>query len=375
MKFSWLTGCILFLGIGAFAQSNFVYTNDNNSPNTVSAFQVAENGSLTLIPGSPFFTGGNGGGSDVDPQEITTVSAGANHFLYAANDGDGTISGFFINPQTGELARTLQPPVPAGNANGNFSLTSNPAGQFLFSTDEVLAGIHVFALSPVTGALSEIPGSPFAAGGSSQGLKVSPNGKFLIAGLKSSHAVETFAIATNGMLTPVGIFPASGLASAEEVNCKGNRVYNVNAGSTLIDAYALDDTGRLTPIHGSPFSNGASSGSFGLVLSPTGPFLFTGDGFGSEISSLSVEPGGGLLPVGGSPFPAAEWVSQVATTTNGRFVYAAMFADGGVDAHSASAAGVLGPVPGSPFSTGQSQLGVMTLTTFPAPSCAWRHGR
>jgi 6-phosphogluconolactonase (cycloisomerase 2 family) len=198
---------------------------------------------------------------------------------------------------------------------------------------------------------------------------VSPNGTFLVAGLKFNNAVETFAIAADGSLTPVGIFPASGEASAEEVNCKSNRVYNVNAGSTLIDVYALQSTGALTPIHGSPFSNGASSGSFGLDLSPGGQFLFVSDGFGSQMSSLSVAPNGGLQPVAGSPFSTADWVSQVAITQDGKFVYAALFAEGAVNAQSAGPTGVLSPVPGSPFFTGQPQLGVLTLTTFPAPAC------
>lgn len=372
MKTSSLICCIVLISAAAKAQGNFVYTDDNNSPNTVSAFSVGQNGSLTLIPGSPFSTEGNGGGSDVDPQQITTVAVGASSFLYAANDGDGTITGFLINTETGELTRTSQLPVPAGNSNADFSLTPSPNGQFLFATDEIFPGIHVFEISPGTGELSEISGSPFPAAGRSQGLKVSPNAKFLVAGLKFNNAVETFAIAADGSLTPVGAFPASGAASAETINCKSNRAYNVNAGSTLIDVYALDDNGALTPIHGSPFSNGASSGSFGLTLNPGGSFLFTGDGFGSQISSLSVAPNGGLQPVVGSPFPTADWVSQVATTPDGRFLYGAMFADGAVNAQSISPAGVLSPVPGSPFFTGQSQVGVLTLTTFPAPSCAWR---
>jgi 6-phosphogluconolactonase len=372
MKTSSLICCILLISAAAIAQGNFVYTDDNNSPNTISAFSVANDGSLTLIPGSPFPTGGNGGGSDVDPQEITTVTVGGNSFLYAGNDGDGTITGFLINTETGALTLTSQPPLPAGNPNADFSLTASPNGRFLFATDEIFPGIRVFEISSATGELSEVRGSPFLAGGRSQGLKVSPNGSFLVAGLKASNAVETFAIAADGSLTPVGTFPASGEAAAEEVNCKSNRVYSVNAGSTLIDVYALEDTGALAPIHGSPFSNGASSGSFGLTLSQGGSFLFAGDGFGSQISSLSVAPNGGLQPVAGSPFPTADWVSQVATTGDGRFLYGAQFADGAVDAHSVSSTGALSPVPGSPFFTGQPQLGVLTLTVFPAPNCAWR---
>ena len=362
--------CLILLpAAAAVAQSSFVYTDDNNRPNTVSAFRVADNGSLTLIPGSPFPTGGNGGGNNVDPEEITTTTTGATSFLYAGNNGDGTISGFVINPQTGTLLPAPGSPFVAGTPNGNFSLTASPDGRFLFATDDSAPNIHVFSISSQTGTLFEVAGSPFSTAGQAQGLKVSPSGKFLVAGLRSNNAVASFAIGSTGALTPVGVFPASGAATAEEVNCKSNRVYNVNAGSTLIDAYALSDTGTLAPIHGSPFSNGSASGSFGLVLSPSGPFLFASDGFGSQISSLSVDPSGALHSVPGSPFSSSDWTSQVATTADGRFVYAALFAQGAVDGYSASPAGILARVPGTPFHTGQSPIGVVTITTFPAPTC------
>src|SRR5947199_10816935 len=82
----------LLFAITAFAQNNFVYTNDNFSPNTVSVFKVSpSNGALTLIPGSLFLTGGNGGAYDVVPQTITTATLGTKSFLYAANADSVTI--------------------------------------------------------------------------------------------------------------------------------------------------------------------------------------------------------------------------------------------------------------------------------------------
>jgi len=369
MRRLWFLCLILLPAAAAVAQSNFVYTDDNNRPNTVSAFQGADNGSLTLIPGSPFPTGGNGGGSNVDPQQITTVNLGTASFLYAANDGDGSITGFSINPQTGALSVVPGSPFAAGTPNGNYSLTPSPNGKFLFATDEMAPNIHVFSISSQTGALSEVTGSPFAAAGQAQGLKVSPNGKFLVAGLRSNNALETFAIASTGALTPVGAFPASGSAIAVDINCKSNRVYNVNASAPLIDAYELSESGVLTPIHGSPFPSGAAGNSFGIALSASGSFLFTGDGFSSQISSFSIDPNGGLQPVLGSPFHASDFLSQVVPTADGRFLYAALFTDAAVDGQNVSAAGVLSPVPGTPFHTGQSPVGVVTLTTFPAPTC------
>ena len=52
----------------------FVFTNNDRSPNSVSAFSVAANGSLTVVPGSPFLTGGTGiGGGFFASNRFTTA--------------------------------------------------------------------------------------------------------------------------------------------------------------------------------------------------------------------------------------------------------------------------------------------------------------
>src|SRR5947199_1865950 len=125
---------LLFV-ITALVQNNFVYTNDNFSPNTVSVFKVSpSNGALTLIPGSPFLTGGDGGAHDVGPETITTATQGTKSFLYAANAGSGTISAFAIDPRTGILTAVPGSPftVAAANPGNTLSLRANPDDHFQF---------------------------------------------------------------------------------------------------------------------------------------------------------------------------------------------------------------------------------------------------
>src|SRR5215471_13622368 len=138
---------LLLLAITALAQNNFVYTNDNFSPNTVSVFQVnPSNGALTLIPGSPFLTGGNGGGRDVNAENITTAMQGTAGFLYAANNGSSTISAFGINPKTGTLTPVPGSPfaVTPANPPSTMSLIASPNGHFLFQVDESSTLIRTF---------------------------------------------------------------------------------------------------------------------------------------------------------------------------------------------------------------------------------------
>ena len=372
MKIKLLLCMLLGFTLNLCAQNNFVYTNDDATPNTVSVFKVNANGSLTLIPGSPFATGGNGeGDSDIDPGKITTASVGKHSFLYAGNTADGTVSGFSINPQTGSLVLVPGAPVVAGATNSNLSLTASPNGRFLFSTDEVSPVIHVFEIASATGELTEVSGSPFPSGANSEGLKVSPNGKFLVVGLKSIDSVGVFAIGEEGALTPVAgsPFPASGAATWVDVNCQSNRVFASNAGSNLVNAYHMAENGSLTPVAGSPFSSGGTSTINAFTLSPNNEFLFTSNAFNETISSLLVAPNGSLHPVPESPFGAADFVGGSATTRDGRFLYVSLFAIAEVDAWSISPTGQLVAVSGAPFSTGQSPLGEPSLTTFPAPAC------
>src|SRR5262249_16010099 len=94
-----LLGLVLFFAACWQAQSEvaraqgaptFVYTNNDRSPNTVTAFAVAANGSLSPVPGSPFLTGGNGaGGGFFAANRITTAIVKS--FLYAANAGTNTV--------------------------------------------------------------------------------------------------------------------------------------------------------------------------------------------------------------------------------------------------------------------------------------------
>jgi 6-phosphogluconolactonase (cycloisomerase 2 family) len=365
---------LLLFAITAFAQNNFVYTNDNFSPNTVSVFKVSpSNGALTLIPGSPFLTGGDGGARDVGPQTVTSATLGTKSFLYAANAGSGTISAFAIDPRTGNLTAVPGSPftVAAANSGNTLSLGASPDGHFLFEVDESSTLIHTFNISSA-GALTEAAGSPLDSGAFPEGVKVTANGKFLLVGLKSTDAVGVYTIDANGGLTPVfgSPFLTNGAAAAVDSNCASNRVFVASAGSDLVDAFVMAADGALTPVAGSPFPSGGSSTINALTLTPSSQDLLTSNVFNSAVSSLAVGQDGSLQPVPGSPFAATDWVGSIATTRSGKFVYTSLIAQGAVDGWMIMSDGTLRPVPGRPFATGSGGAGVQALTTFPAPSCS-----
>jgi 6-phosphogluconolactonase len=364
---------VLLFAITAFAQNNFVYTNDNFFPNTVSAFRVNPDGSLTALRDSPFLTGDNGGGGDVNPGSITNVSIGEKGFLYVANETENTISVFEINPENGHLALIQGSPFTAGPANSNSTITlaASPNARFLFEVDEASTLIRTFAIGK-NGALSKSPGSSFDSGAFPEGLKVTANGKFLLVGLKTSNAVGVYNISATGTLSPVrgSPFLTNGAATAVDANCASSRIFVASAGSDLIDAFDMAADGNLAPVAGSPFPTGGSSTVNALTLTPNNRNLLTSDLFDSAVASLRVAPDGALRSIPGSPFPAANWVGAISPTRDGKFVYATLVTIAGIDGWRLAPDGTLTHVPGSPFTTGQAGAANPALTTFPAPVCS-----
>ena len=357
----------------AAAQNQFVYTNNQSQPNTITGFLINSDGSLTQIAGSPFATGGNGqNGTD---QALAVTTFPGKNYLYAANGGDGTISAFRIDPATGDLSDAPGSPFVTNNQSANYSLTITPDNRFLFVASDTSLLIHVFAISPKTGGLREVPGGPFNLNSSFAALKVSANGQFLFAAVQNKQEVAAFQILQSGSLSavPGSPFAASGIVSALTTNCAGNFVFAATGG---VDVYSLSANGSLTPVPGSPFPNGSNSRSFDLVLSPSNQFLFVSEssllnGTGA-VSGLEVSLHGRLSLVKGSPFPVTDVNSGIAITSRGDFLYTVLFISSEVDGRRVGADGKLTPVPGTPFATGgQSVAGLVeSVATFPAPSCS-----
>ena len=113
-----VTLALLFAGLGS-AQDNFVYTNDDiGGPNSVSGFSVASDGSFTLIPGSPFLTGGAGvsGYGYYGTQRVTATTVG--NFVFASNTASNDVSVFTVDTNTGALTLVPGSPFPVGGSPG-----------------------------------------------------------------------------------------------------------------------------------------------------------------------------------------------------------------------------------------------------------------
>lgn len=233
-------------------------------------------GALTSITGSPFaLPGGTADAAVPDPK---------GRFLFVGSEGIGSISVFQI-ASDGSLSLTAGSPFTSFNLQSADSMAVDGTGKFLYVGQiNSTTPVDVFSIDQNTGALSEL--GPFALGVAQ--LRTDPTGKWLFgtaeifdqATLATDQHVYVFSIdPTSGAPTPVAgsPFTTSGAPFDVIVHPNGKFIYttgvNPTTGSlTPIEGFQVDSTtGNLTALPGSPFS-----GLLGAYckLDPSGGTLF-----------------------------------------------------------------------------------------------------
>jgi len=119
----------------------------------VAAFTVNQTtGGLTQNGSAPFATG-------LAPMRITLHSGGK--FLYTANSGDGTISGFAIDAASGNLMAVSGSPfrifaIPPSGGLISFDVAIDLSGQFLYAANPTTNSVSGFRIDASTGSLSAL---------------------------------------------------------------------------------------------------------------------------------------------------------------------------------------------------------------------------
>ena len=258
--------------------------------------------------------GGGNAAANVTAVVVNCLTTG--QFAYTANNGEGTISGYAIDPTSGQLTPMAGNPVADGGPGTQPAAVSlAPNRKWAFSATNAGKQIYAFAIDPATGALTPTPHSPFnntafVVGHQYPDIAVDPTSKFLYLASFGDNLVVGFSIdQTTGDLTPIGTsFPAgegAGGIPAFSPNGKFMYVMNQNppSGSTTgnsVSGYSLDPTtGSLTPIGAGAFPAGPNP--TWISFRPDGQFAYvsnTNNGAAGSISVYSVDSTGALTAVG-----------------------------------------------------------------------------
>lgn len=371
-----LTALVVFAA-NVCAQGTFVYSNNNltiSGGNTVGAWLVNGDGTLTPVPGQPFLTGGTGGGIGYFASNRMALYPMGN-FLYVSNDYSSDISAFSVDLDTGALTPIKGSPFATGGFGGlGISLAVSRDGSFLFAALGGSNNIRVFAVNG-DGSLTAVRGL-VPAGGPVDGIAVTHFLNYLLVVLETGPfgQVAVFSWDSGGGLTPVPGSPFTlrsdgpiGVATSVDITCDDSTVVVGEAplGGTLIDVANLDPvSGALMAIPGSPFTSDVAVNSNVAMLDVFDGIVYVSNQFSNTITAFNVGAYDllGVFSAGGED---NEQPSGLATDATGSFVATGKFPNS-VAIFTVNANGTLSFAADVP--TGQPP-GLMSVTLYPGKSC------
>jgi 6-phosphogluconolactonase (cycloisomerase 2 family) len=203
---------------------------------------IAGCGGVSTTPGTPppnpapgSNPGGNGGGTNPSATEIAIVG---NHSSIDAR-GPGHLTGFRVDSSTGALVQSFDVPF------------TSPVGVAVSPSNAILAvenfqGVTTFTIAPGTGTLTQVAhaGDSGASFAETHSVLFHPSGKFLYA---LTGKVAGLAVDASGNLTPIAGSPfgSDGFCAELDMDPTGNYVFALCRHGNF--EYKIDqNTGALT---------------------------------------------------------------------------------------------------------------------------------
>ena len=346
----------------------YIYTNDNISSgaNSATALSVSSKGKVKLI--KTYATGGKSAGNGYFAlSPITSAKTRLGDCLFVSNGGDSTIAAFQVDLFDGTLKAVHGSPFSDGVSGAQQFGVGLAVGnnRLLFAGNTNNNSISILRIS-ASCSLKDM--TKKSVSGSPAGMKVTPDGKYLIAAYIGQ--VDSFTIDyTTGDLTELGPFSPQGAAAGVEISCDSSTAYFGDAANnTQVEAFSISPAGELKELNNFKNSNGQSSNN--VMLSVDGKHLYVSNTTSNQITTLSVGSAGALT-----------WDSTVKLTKPGQVALGLATGTSGADIfvseqNATEAIGVLAAsdgdlteVAGSPFAVVKNGSLPAGLTSIPAKSC------
>jgi 6-phosphogluconolactonase len=305
-----LTGCNFFPSqSGGNTPTNtgdFLYV--GNAANAfIAGFSISTAGALSILSNSPYNNGVAVASLAVSPN---------NAFLFA-----GTTSGIFAYLINSNGSLSIQ---NNGTALATDVIATNmqvdATGTYLLATGLGVTAqaqaIGIYQINSSTGGLTELTGSPLtlytgagttASVQSPTGLLITPSNSLVYVSL-GPLGVQVLSLGSGGALSAgsaATILPPRSTSTApadyglaSDPNSKFLFLAEFNTGLRVL---SIGTNGALTEVSGSPYTTGA--GPTGVILDPTGSYVYVANKGGNNISAFTLNATSGVLTaISGSPF-------------------------------------------------------------------------
>lgn len=275
------------IGCGSTA-NHFVYATIPAANQVIAYREDPNSGVLTQIAGSPYAVGDGANSLVLHP---------SGKFLYVANpaQNENDISLFTI-ASNGTLTEVFPRTSVAPSATQPQILLMDPAGGFLYVLNAGSNNISVFSIDATSGALSPV-GSPLSLNFAPLNMVLSPLGNFLLVSSASgtsqpSGLIAAFSV-TAGVIQSINVFPTDGNnPNGLVIDPTGKFLYVANTGSNSISIFTIGSTGTLAEVLGSPISN--STNPLSLVFDASGGFLYVANQGSNNVTAYTISSSTGL---------------------------------------------------------------------------------
>lgn len=293
LKPSWvlsLVGVFVLCCGNALAQQ-YIFTNNNvaNSGNSTTALTVSAKGVVKVL--KTYATGGKSAGNGYFAlSPVTSGKTRLGDCLFVSNGGDSTIASFQMNLFNGTLTAVQGSPFSDGFTGAqSFGVGLAASSHYLFAGNTDNNSISVLRINSNCSLkflkMFTVPGSP-------AGMRVTPNGEFLVTAYIGK--VDSFKVdSSTGDLTELGPFTPRGAAAGVDISCDGTTAYFGDAATnTQVESFSISSSGELKELHNFTNSNGQSSNN--VMLSADGKHLYVSNTMSNQITTLSVGSTGTL---------------------------------------------------------------------------------
>ena len=215
----------------------------NSGSNTIAVFRVEGDGRLTMVPGSPFPSGGQTPVSiDIRGQYVYVVNKSQDPLHPPTQAPNYTV---FTMDNDGKLTMVPNSTVATTPGSSPAQALVSRDDKFVFGADflgfMVGAGtLRSFTVNNADGKITPVPGTPYAipGQGGALGLWQHPSANVLYVGFPLQAKVGVYNIdATSGALTFQTAVDAGAAACWIRTTRDGNRMYVLNSAENTISMY------------------------------------------------------------------------------------------------------------------------------------------
>lgn len=290
----------------AFTQTAtpYVITNDDNTAgNSASIFQIGSRGALSFVTTIPTGSYGRGGGYAASGRVSVLRSKGQNcayisDALGPNNGRPGDVASIDMN--TLKLVGTYPGTSLDSGALWGVGLAENPAATFLFAAYSSSGTIATYAQGP--GCTLELKSEIVTIGenvGSVDGMKVTPNGKYLIVAYADGSIGSLAIDSTTGALTMIGRYLVSDFGLATDVDITADGKWAVMGTVSFltggeVEVAAIHADGSLGATVGYiPIGRGSNSNN--AWLSPDETYIYISDNSSGQITAVPFNAQTGVI--------------------------------------------------------------------------------